>query len=150
MLLLKDAESTERNDRRERRGGALCVLAVALCALCVSSCGPEPTEPADTNLGGTWESNVNMFALEDITLSLVQEPEGVVSGAWTARRPPANCPPPTPCVASGNVIGRNTVAWIELQLTGGPRFEGGLVEANRMRGILAVLSSYDTITFVRR
>ncbi len=150
MLLLKNTESAETKNRRERRGGAFCVLAVFLCVLCVISCGPEPTEPADTNLGGTWDSNISMFALEDITLNLVQEAQGVVSGGWTARRPSVNCPPPTPCVASGNVIGRNSVAWIELQLIGGPRFEGGLVEANRMRGILAVLSSYDTITFVRR
>jgi hypothetical protein len=47
------------------------------------------------------------------------------------------------------LIGRNTVSQVEIQLFGAGRFEGALVEPNRLRGIYAVGENYDTITFNR-
>ena len=119
---------------------------VILCA-----CAPEPTTPADTDLGGTWTSNAQLFTLSNFRMDLLQEPEGIVSGTWTAKGEGGGggCPPATPCNASGHVIGRNTVASVDIELLGAGKFEGGLVEPNRLRGIFAIENDYDTITFVR-
>lgn len=126
---------------------AWCFAAVIL----VMACAPEPTEPADTNLQGLWTANANLFTLSSFRMDIVQEPQGIVSGGWSAKGTGGGggCPVATPCNASGVLIGRNTVAQVELELLGAGKFEGALVEPNRMRGIFAVGESYDTITFVR-
>ena len=59
------------------------------------------------------------------------------------------CFPDIPCKASGQLIGRNTVSQINLEMLGIGRFEGVLRESGTMRGIFAVSNSYDTITFNR-
>jgi hypothetical protein len=84
-------------------------------------------------------------------MELLQEPEGIVSGTWTAKGTGGGggCPPTTPCNASGQIIGRNMVAGVEIELLGAGKFEGGLVEPTRLRGIFAIENDYDTITFVR-
>ena len=84
-------------------------------------------------------------------MALIQEPQGIVSGVWTAKRDAGSgsCTQTPSCSVTGNLIGRNTVSQVEIQVLGAGRFEGGLVESNRMRGIFAVQDSYDTITFVR-
>jgi len=85
-------------------------------------------------------------------MNILQEPEGIVSGGWTAKGDggKGGCPPATPCDASGLLIGRNTVAMVEIELIGAARFEGALVEPNRLRGTLAIAEDFDTITFVRQ
>lgn len=115
------------------------VLMVALLA----ACGPEPTEAADTSLAGTWSSNANLFGVSNMKMTLVQEPKGIVSGRFTATL--INPPGPT----SGNVIGRNLVSRVIIELIGLGQFEGGLVEPARLRGVLSVQVGFDTITFVR-
>lgn len=124
-----------------------------LCVICSSSvaCGPEPTTPAKTDLGGTWTSNAHIFTLSDIRMNLIQEPRGLVSGGWSAKGDGGGggCLPAIPCNASGHIVGRNTVAMVEIELLGAGKFEGALVEANRLRGILAISEGYDTLTFVR-
>ena len=116
-------------------GSALAVL--------LSACAPEPTTPADTNIAGAWKSNAHVFDLSQIELTLIQEPRGIVSGGWTAKRCSGQCD------ASGLLIGRNTVSQIELELVGTAKFEGQLIEPNRLRGSLRVGIQYDTITFVK-
>lgn len=124
---------------------------ILLALTMLMACAPEPTTPADTNLGGTWTSNARLFTLSDFRMNLIQEPEGIVSGTWTAKGEGGGggCLPDTPCDASGQVIGRNTIASVDIELLGAGKFEGGLVEPNRLRGIFAIESDYDTITFVR-
>ena len=82
---------------------------------------------------------------------MIQEPRGIVSGKWFARGDGGGggCPPATPCNASGDLIGRNTVSQVEIELLGAGRFEGVLLEPTRLRGIFAVQEAYDTITFTR-
>lgn len=127
--------------------------AIAALALIVfaSACGPEPTEPADTNLAGTWKANAHLYSLSNFRLEMIQEPQGIVSGMWYADGDGGGggCLPEVPCKAFGHLIGRNTVSQIELELLGAGQFEGVLRSGNTMRGVFSVLSAYDTITFVR-
>ena len=122
-----------------------------LLLLSILACAPEPTTPADTDLGGVWTANAHLYTLSDFRLSILQEPQGIVSGKWSARRDGDGngCAVGTLCDAGGDLIGRNTVSQVEIQLVGAGRFEGVLVEPNRLRGIYAVNENYDTITFNR-
>ena len=113
------------------------------------ACAPEPTTPADTNIGGVWTSNAHLFALSQLKLNLIQESGGIVSGGWSAKSDGNSGGCSTPCDASGLLIGRNMVSQVELELLGAGKFEGTLIEPNRLRGILAVGLGYDTITFVK-
>ncbi len=124
-------------------------IAALVCG--VVACAPEPTTPADTNLAGTWVANAHLYTLSNFRMQIIQEPKGIVSGMWFAKGDGGGggCPSLTPCDAFGNLIGRNTIAQVELELLGAGRFEGVLVEDNRLRGIFSVQESYDTITFVR-
>jgi hypothetical protein len=114
-------------------------------------CGPEPTEPATTSLAGTWSANAHLFTLSNFRLEMIQEPQGIVSGKWYADGDGGGggCQPATPCKADGNLIGRNTVSQIEIELLGAGKFEGVLRQSDTMRGTFSVSDSYDTITFVR-
>jgi hypothetical protein len=114
-------------------------------------CAPEPTEPADTSLAGTWKANAHLFSLSNFRLEMIQEPQGIVSGMWFADGDGGGggCLPETPCKAFGHLIGRNTVSQIQLELLGAGQFEGVLREGSVMRGAFSVLDSYDTITFNR-
>ena len=107
------------------------------------------TTPADTSIAGVWKSNAHLFALSQIELNLIQEPRGIVSGGWTAKSDGNSGGCSSPCDASGLLIGRNSVSQVELELLGAGKFEGTLIEPNRLRGILAVGLGYDTITFVK-
>lgn len=125
------------------------VMAVVLCG--IVACAPEPTTPADTSLAGTWTANANLYTLSNFRMELIQEPRGIVSGMWFAKGTGGGggCPPLMPCDAFGNMIGRNTIAQVELELLGAGRFEGVLIESNRLRGVFSVGEAYDTITFIR-
>ena len=126
---------------------------IALFAMVILTigCAPEPTEPADTSLAGTWKANAHLFTMSNIRLEMIQEPQGIVSGMWYADGDGGlgGCLPATPCKTNGHLIGRNTVSQIELQLLGIGAFEGVLKESNTMRGAFLVLESFDTITFNR-
>jgi hypothetical protein len=113
------------------------------------SCAPEPTTPANTNLSGLWKSDAHLFALSQFKLTLTQEPQGIVSGGWAAKSDGGSGGCQTPCDAFGLLIGRNMVSQVELELLGAGKFEGTLVDRNRLRGIFAVGTGYDTITFVK-
>lgn len=75
-------------------------------------------------------------------MQLVQEPKGIVSGQWSIRTDDAT-------EKSGSIIGRNTVAQVEIQLLGLGQFEGALVETNTLRGVFAIGEHFESITFVR-
>lgn len=126
------------------------IAAFALLVLAVG-CAPEPTEPADTNLAGTWKANAHLFSLSNIRLEMIQEPEGIVSGMWFADGDGGGggCQPETPCKAFGHLIGRNTVSQIQIELLGAGEFQGVLSQSDRMRGAFSVNDRFDTITFNR-
>ena len=117
--------------------------------LLLSSCAPEPTDPATTDISGVWTSDAHLFALSQIKLTLTQEPAGIVSGGWSAKSDGNSGGCAEPCDASGLLIGRNMVSQVELELLGAGKFEGTLIERNRLRGILAVGTGYAPITFVK-
>lgn len=125
--------------------------AVIFVALVIVDCAPEPTSPAATSLAGIWTANAHLFALSDIKMTLVQEPEGIVSGGWSAKGDggTGGCLAGVPCDASGHLIGQNTLGQISLELLGAAKFEGALVEPERMRGALILGAGFDTITFIR-
>ena len=124
-------------------------IIAAFLTIIITACAPEPNTPADSSLQGTWTSSASLFTFSGMRMNLVQEPQGIVSGTWLAKTSGGTCASPTPCDAVGEVIGRNTVSQVEMQLLGAGRFEGVLLEANRLRGIFAVGEAFDTITFVR-
>jgi hypothetical protein len=127
---------------------SIAVIAGILLGL---GCAPEPTEPASTSLAGTWTANAHEFTMSNMRFELVQEPQGIVSGMWFADGGGGfgGCLPDTPCKASGQLIGRNTVSQIELDLLGIGTFEGVLKKGDTMRGSFSVIDQYDTITFNR-
>ena len=127
------------------------IISALAAVIALGACAPEPTTPSSESLAGTWTSGAHLFALSSFRMELVQEPQGIVSGSWSAKRDPggAACPEITPCDNSGPVIGLNTVAQVEIDLTGAGRFEGALLEHNRLRGIFALGEAFDTITFIR-
>lgn len=127
-------------------------LAVALAFTIVAvGCAPEPTTPASTNLAGVWKASAHLYTLSNFRLEMIQEPQGIVSGMWFADGDGGGggCKEGAPCKAFGNLIGRNTVSQIELELLGAGKFEGVLKQGPTMRGIFSVNLSFDTITFVR-
>ena len=123
----------------------LCVLLLA------AACAPEPTDPSDVSLAGTWTSNAHLYTLSNFRMVIVQEPQGIVSGNWFAKGDGGGggCAEATPCDATGELIGRNTVSQVEIALLGAGRFEGALLSNSKLRGIFAVGENFDTITFVR-
>jgi len=123
----------------------------AALLLAVMACAPEPTTPATTDLGGSWTSSARLSTLSNLRMNLVQEPRGLVSGGWTAKGEGGGggCSPSTPCNASGHLIGRNTIARVELELLGAGKFEGVLAEQDRLRGAFLAGTAADTITFFR-
>ncbi|HVD61829.1 MAG TPA: hypothetical protein VNC11_13230 [Gemmatimonadaceae bacterium] len=128
------------------------ILVTGLMIVLGGACAPEPTEvDTSVDLSGVWTSNAHLFFLSQISMKLVQEQKGVVSGTWTAKGDggTGGCPPNTPCDASGTVIGLNTVSKSDIELLGAATFEGVLVEPGKLRGALIHPIGYDTITFIR-
>ncbi len=125
---------------------------LALLMAAAAACAPEPTTPATSDLSGNWAANAHLFTLSEMKVRMVQQSEGLVSGSWTAQKGDGGgggCRPAVPCDASGGLVGRNTVSQVELELLGAGKFEGALVEDDRLRGVFLVGQDYDTITFVR-
>lgn len=123
----------------------------AVFILACVACAPEPTDPSSTSLAGVWTANAHLYTLSNFRMNIVQEPQGIVSGKWFAKGDGGGggCPEATPCDATGDLIGRNTVSQVEIAMIGAGKFEGALLDDNKMRGIFAVGESFDTITFVR-
>jgi hypothetical protein len=124
---------------------------VVFAILLLSSCAPEPTTPAKTSLAGVWTSNAQEFALSEIKMTIVQEADGIVSGGWSAKGDGGGggCLPGIPCNAFGNLIGRNLVSQVAIELLGAGKFEGTLIEPTELRGVFIVGQASDTITFFR-
>lgn len=117
----------------------------------LAGCAREPTTPSDADLGGVWTSAAHLFALSQFKVTIVQEANGIVSGKWSAKGDggTGGCLPNVPCDASGLLIGRNTIANLNMELLGAGSFEGALVEPSKLRGAFIAPTGYDTITFTR-
>ena len=130
----------------------LGVITALVIGLTSTACGPDPTTPATTNLAGSWSAKAHLFALSNIRIEMIQEPNGIVSGKWFADGDGGGggCLPAVPCKAFGNLIGTNTVSQVGIELLGAGRFDGVLLQGTTLRGTFTVSTSYDTITFVRK
>ena len=127
-------------------------LIIAAIVLLVSACAEEPTTPSNVSLIGTWQApRWNLFALSDLKIQISQQDTGIVRGKWSALGSGGNggCAIGVPCDASGNLIGRNTISVIELEILGAGRFDGRLVEPDKLRGTYYLGTAYDTITLIR-
>jgi hypothetical protein len=116
-----------------------------------AGCAPEPSAPATTSLQGVWTANAHLFSFSQFKLMLVQEPNGIVSGGWSARGDggAGGCEVGVPCDAFGYLIGVSTVSKVSLELLGAGSFEGVLMEPTRLRGAFSAPGGYDTITFIK-
>ena len=141
------------DDRSRNANIVKARLASAVTALIIlaTACAPEPTTPSSVDVGGVWTSNAHLFSFSQWKLTLVQEPKGIVSGTWAAHGDggAGGCAPNVPCEASGNLIGLNTVAKINLELLGAGSFEGALLEPTKLRGAFQAPTGLDTIMFTR-
>lgn len=127
------------------------VGAIAFAAMFLLSCAPEPTDPATTSLAGAWTSSNHAFALSQIKLTMVQEANGIVSGGWTARVDAGTpgCASGITCSSHGNLIGRNLVSQVTIDLTGAGVFQGSLVAPAELRGVFSIPDASDSVTFFR-
>lgn len=127
---------------RANNSNRMRIITAFAAAVAFAACAPEPTSPSSESLAGVWTSSAHLYSLSNFRMSLVQEPKGIVSGSWSAKNDAG-------AEESGNVIGRNTVAQVEILLIGAGRFEGAHVEPNQLRGIYVVGVNFDTMTFIR-
>lgn len=138
--------------RTGKRNPVAAIASIIIGSLMIAAgCAPEPSAPATTSLGGVWTANAHLFSFSQFKLTLVQEPNGIVSGGWSARGDggAGGCAPSVPCDAFGNLIGVNTVSKVNLELLGAGSFEGVLTEPTRLRGAFSAPAGYDTITFIK-
>ena len=124
------------------RARKLISAALGMCAavavLSAALCGPELNAPGSGDVSGTWTAPGPAAGMTDITLALVQTPDGVIAGNFTATGSPnlQVCPQTGPCLLSSTVEGVNTVLQVNLELRDAGTFTGQLVAADRLRGTM--------------
>lgn len=126
-------------------------LAFAYGLLLFSACGPELTEPADTDVTGTWFAAGPAAGLSNLTVRLIQAEAGAISGTYAGigTEGPQFCPPTPPCVTEGPLIGSNTVFQVFFELEHAGQFTGQLVNGQTLRGAMARTGLLGAIEFVR-
>ena len=130
---------------------AMRTVWVAACATALFACGPELTDPADSNVTGAWTSPDTVGGIYNIRLDLTQDESGGVSGSWTGLgvQVDGQCPADTGCAPANNVTGSNTVLQLHLEVLGAGSFTGQVIAADAFRGNLARPSGNFPIRFTR-
>ena len=119
-------------------------------ALLLSACAAEPTDPAKSDLTGTWQSFDQDLFIRNIRMVLHQPAPGVIVGKWRADGRTDNaCTPGVPCADSSIVAGRNEVAQVVLDLLGAGTFVGELATADTLKGIMRSQGKNFRVTFGR-
>lgn len=114
----------------------LRVACLALAAL-LAACAAEPTDPAKSDLTGTWQSFDQDLFIRNIRMVLHQPAPGIIVGKWRADgRTDNSCTPGVPCADSSVVTGRNEMAQVVLELLGAGTFIGELAEADTLKGVI--------------
>jgi hypothetical protein len=133
--------------RRMKLPGWLChsLLAIAV----VGACGPSLTQPSSRDLTGRWATVDAIGALSSIEMSITQQPDGTVSGQWSAIVFPANppCPPGVGSNATGPVTGTHTVLEVRLAFLGAGDFDGQATDSKTLRGSFVSCSTAKVIVF---
>lgn len=120
--------------RRAKKARALALLVFGV----VAACGPELTDPASTNISGTWVSPDTAALATDFRLQITQAADGEVVGAWFAKGVAVNgaCPPALGCSPTNSIAGSNTVFQVFLDLVGLGLFTGQVESNGLIRGSL--------------
>jgi hypothetical protein len=114
------------------------------------ACAAEPTDPADSDLSGIWQSWDPDLYIRNIRLELQQPSPGIVSGKWVAEGRTDNaCVPGVGCGDSSLVTGRNEVSQVVLELLGAGTFVGELATADTLKGIIRSQGKNFHVTFGR-
>jgi hypothetical protein len=123
---------------------------IAAFAIIAGACAAEPTDPAKTDLTGTWQSFDPDLYIRNIRLTLQQPAPGVVVGTWRADGRTDNaCTPGVACGDSSIVTGRNEVSQVVLDLLGAGTFVGELATADTLKGIIRSQGMNFHVTFGR-
>ena len=114
------------------------------------ACGPELTEPADSNVTGAWTSPDTVDRIYDIRLDLAQDESGAVSGSWSGLGVVVDgqCPD-IGCAPANNVTGSNTVLQLHIEVLGAGTFTGQVIAADAFRGNFAGPGGNFPIRFTR-
>ena len=114
------------------------------------ACASEPTDPAKSDLTGTWQSFDQDLFIRNIRMVLHQPSPGVIVGKWRADGRTDNlCTPGVPCADSSVITGRNEVAQVVLELLGAGTFVGELATADTLKGIMRSGGKNFHLTFGR-
>jgi hypothetical protein len=117
---------------------------VALSSLLGASfCGPELTNPASTDVSGTWFAAGPAAGMTDITMVLQQAADGLVTGTFTATgtQDEQVCPTIGPCTLSSTINGANTVLQVNLELKDAGTFTGQVITSTALRGTMTRVGS---------
>ena len=126
------------------------IFLIAL-AVFVAACASEPTDPAKSDLTGTWQSFGQSLFIRNIRMVLYQPSPGVIVGKWRADGRTDNaCTPGIPCADSSVVTGRNEVAQVVLELLGAGTFVGELAHEDTLTGIIRSQNKNFHVTFGRQ
>jgi hypothetical protein len=134
---------------RFRIARALGIATIALVSVTVS-CGPPLTDPATTNVSGTWFAAGPAAGFTNITVTLIQNPDGTISGTYSATSDPAlQLCSPNPCNISNTITGANTVFQVFLDLTGAAQFTGQLLQGDKLKGAMSRVDLTQPIEFTK-
>ena len=118
------------------KSAPLHVASLALAVL-LGACAAEPTDPAKSDLTGTWQSFDPDLYIRNIRMVLHQPAPGIIVGKWRADgRTDNSCTPGVPCADSSVVTGRNEIAQVVLELLGAGTFIGELATADTLKGVI--------------
>jgi len=128
---------------------AFGIAAVALVSVTVS-CGPPLTDPATSNVSGTWFAAGPAAGFTNITVTLIQSPDGTISGTYSATSDPAlQLCSPNPCNISSTITGANTVFQVFLDLNGAAQFTGQLLQGGKLKGAMSRVDLTQPIEFTK-
>jgi hypothetical protein len=131
-------------DKRRPRAS----LFIAATWAFVIGCGPPLSEPASFTITGRWKSADRVGAISDIVLDVTQQPDGVLTGHWSANATPNGvCPPDIGTSPSGPATGHNTVVEVQVALMGVGDFHGQRIDDATIRGNLDSCQAHFPVSF---
>jgi hypothetical protein len=141
---------TRRFSIKSQISRAIGIAALA-GAIVTVSCGPELTAPASTDVSGTWFAAGPAAGLTNVTMTLIQNSDGTISGTYTATGTPnlQFCPATGPCAISGTISGVNSVFQVFFELRDAGQFTGQLIDGSTLKGAMNRIGSTGPIQFAK-
>jgi hypothetical protein len=121
------------------------------CVAAALGCGPALTDPSGTDVTGTWFAAGPAAGLTNVTVILTQQPDGSISGTYTATgtRNLQFCNATGPCSISGTVSGTNTVFQVFFELKDAGKFTGQVIAPAELKGAMTRINSNQPVSFVK-